>query len=90
MMNWSNSLKMEPNNVNFNYKTLDAQLEKIQKIDFENSKIIIITGEQIEVSSDHFKLVKTFWTKYFFLNNCNLIDYNPASLTKLDELIKVY
>lgn len=90
MMNWSNSLKMEPNNVNFNYKTLDAQLEKIQKIDFENSKIIIITGEQIEVSSDHFNLVKTFWTKYFFLNNSNLIDYNSASLTKLDELIKVY
>jgi hypothetical protein len=87
MMNWSNTLKMESQDKDFNTSTLESSLSKAPNVDLSNASIIVLTGEQVDVSSDHYNLVKSFWTKYFETNNTKLYDYNSASLTKLKEVM---
>lgn len=87
MMNWTNTLKMEPQD--FNAGKLEHSLAKAQNVDLSNANIIVLTGEQLEVSADHFNLVKSFWTKYFQSNNAKLYDYNSGSLTKLKEVMNL-
>ncbi len=87
MMNWSNTLKMEPQDKGFNTSTLESSLTKVSNVDLSNATIIVLTGEQVGVSADHYNLVKSFWTKYFETNNTKLYDYNSASLTKLKEIM---
>jgi hypothetical protein len=87
MMNWTNTLKMEPQD--FNAGKLEHSLSKAQNVDLSNANIIVLTGEQLEVSADHFNLVKSFWTKYFQSNNAKLYDYNSGSLTKLKEAMNL-
>ncbi len=89
MMNWSNILKMEPQNKGFNSNNLEAALSKAPNIDLYNSTILVLTGEQVGVSADHFNLVKSFWIKYFETNNSLLFDYNSASTTKLREIMRL-
>lgn len=87
MMNWTKTIKMEPQASNFNAKNLTSVLSKAPSINLSNATIIILTGEQVDISADHFNLVKLFWTKYFEINNSKLYDYNSASLTKLKEIM---
>ncbi|MFN4050409.1 MAG: hypothetical protein ACK4J3_19295, partial [Acinetobacter pittii] len=89
MMNWTNTLKMEPQDKGFNSNTLESSLTKVRNVDLSNSTVIVLTGEQVDVSADHFNLVKSFWTKYFETNNSKLYDYNSASLTKLKEIMNL-
>jgi hypothetical protein len=89
MMNWTNTLKMEPQDKGFNSNTLESSLAKVPNVDLSNSTVIVLTGEQVDVSADHFNLVKSFWTKYFETNNAKLFDYNSASLTKLKEIMNL-
>lgn len=89
MMNWSNTLKIEPQEKGFNSNTLESSLAKVPNVDLSNSTVIVLTGEQVDVSADHFNLVKSFWTKYFETNNSKLYDYNSASLTKLKEIMNL-
>jgi hypothetical protein len=89
MMNWTNTLKMEPQDKDFNTSTLESLLSKAPNVDLSNATIIVLTGEQIGVSADHYNLVKSFWTKYFGTNNTKLYDYNSASLTKLKEVMNL-
>jgi hypothetical protein len=89
MMNWTSTLKMEPQDKGFNSSTIESSLAKVPNVDLSNSTIIILTGEQVDVSADHFNLVKSFWTKYFEKNNGKLYDYNSASLTKLNEIMNL-
>lgn len=88
MMNWSNALNMEPNNRNFNANTIDGLLVKVPNHSMPNLTVLVLTAEQVEVTADHFNLVKIFWTKYFAKNGMKLYDYNSASVTKLNELMK--
>ncbi|MCZ2392989.1 MAG: hypothetical protein LC105_03915 [Chitinophagales bacterium] len=89
MMNWTNTLKMEPQDKNFNSNTLESSIAKVPTVDLSKSTVIVLTGEQVDVSADHFNLVKSFWTKYFQSNNAKLYDYNSASLTKLKEIMNL-
>ena len=89
MMNCSNILKMEPQDKGFNASTLKSSLTKAPNVDLANTTIIVLTGEQVDVSADHYNLVKSFWTKYFETNNSKLYDYNSASLTKLKEVMSL-
>ena len=85
MMNWTNTLKMEPQNQSFNISNLESLLTSVPNIELFNATVIVLTGEQVDVSADHFNLVKLFWTRYLETNNAELYDYNSASLTKLNE-----
>lgn len=89
MMNWSKTLNMEPDNRNFNANTLDGLLDKMPNHQMPNLTALVLTGKQVEVTADHFKLVQTFWTKYFEKNGIRLYDYNSASVSKLNELMKI-
>lgn len=87
MMNWSKTLIMEPSNRGFNSKSINKILEKIPNIDMPSTTVLVLTGEQVEVSPEHYKLVQTFWTKYFAKNQIILFDYNSASVSKLNDLM---
>jgi hypothetical protein len=87
MMNWTSTLKMEQSNRNFNINTIDKFLEKVPNIEMPKTTALIITGEQVESSAEHYKLVQSFWTKYFEKNQIKLYDYNSASVSKLNELM---
>lgn len=89
MMNWTSTFKMEQSNQNFNNNTMDDYLEKVPQIEMQNTTVLVITGEQVESSPEHYKLVKSFWTKYFGKNKIKLYDYNSASVSKLNELMLV-
>jgi hypothetical protein len=52
-----------------------------------NTTVLVLTAKQVEASSEHFKLVQSFWTKYFQKNKIKLYDYNSASVAKLNELM---
>ncbi|MBK6632897.1 MAG: hypothetical protein IPG38_00020 [Chitinophagaceae bacterium] len=62
-------------------------LDKVPNYEMLNATALILTAEQVEVTPEHFKLVQTFWTKYFTKNQIKLFDYNSASLSKLNELM---
>ena len=87
MMNWTDNLIMEESNTNFNYNTIDKCLENVPNVELTKTTVIIITGEQVESSAEHYKLVKSFWSKYFDKNQIKLYDYNSASVSKLNELM---
>lgn len=87
MMNWSEELKMEPQNNTFNDKTWEQLLTKVTQVKLEDSKIVVITGEVVDASPEHYKLIQKFWSKYFEVNNAILYDYNSASTSKLNELM---
>lgn len=87
MMNWSNALKMEPSDADFNSSTLDHYLNKTPNYEMPSTKALVLTAEQVEVSPEHFRLVQLFWTKYFVKNQINLYDYNSASLARLNEMM---
>ena len=87
MMNWTNTFKMEHSNKNFNNNTIDKFLEKVPNIEMPKTIVLVITGEQVESSAEHYKLVQSFWTKYFEKNQIKLYDYNSASVAKLNELM---
>jgi ribosomal protein L14 len=87
MMNWSSTLNMESDNKEFNIRTLDNILGKVPNYEMENVTVLVLTAEQLEVSPEHFKLVQSFWSKYFEKNQIKLFDYNSASVAKLNELM---
>jgi len=87
MMNYSSTLIMEPENRGFNSSTLEKILNTVPNFEMPNITAIVLTAEQVEVSPEHFKLVKTFWTKYFEKNKIKLYDYNSASVSKLIEMM---
>lgn len=89
MMNWSNTLNMEPGNNNFNKGTVDEILGNVPDITMPNTTALVLTAEQVEVSAEHFQLVQSFWTKYFAKNQVRLFDYNSASISKLDEMLNL-
>ncbi len=87
MMNWSSALNMEPQNKNFNNATIDKILQSVPNYEMPNTTALVLTAEQVEATPAHFKLVQSFWTKYFEKNKIKLYDYNSASLSKLNELL---
>lgn len=88
MMNYTNTLKMEPQNNEFNESTLNASLNKVPLIQLNNTIALILTGNQSSiVTQEHFTLVKTFWERYFEKSEVELFDYNSASVAKLNELM---
>ena len=87
MMNYTKSLNMEPSNTNFNSSMIDKILLSTPVFNQSNITVLVLTGEQVEVTLEHFTLVKKFWVKYFEKNNIKLFDYNSASLSKLKELM---
>lgn len=87
MMNYNSTLNMEPDNKGFDRSALDDILAKISNNEMPNTIALVLTGEQVEATPEHFKLVKTFWTKYFEKNRIKLYDYNSASVSKLNEMM---
>jgi hypothetical protein len=87
MMNWSSTLIMEPSNRNFNNSTMETYLKRVPNVQMPMTTVLVITGEQVEVSPIHYKLIQNFWTKYFENNQIKLYDYNSASDSKLNELM---
>ena len=89
MMNYSNTLNMEPNNAQFNSSTIEKNLGSVPNFSMPNTTALVLTGEQVEVTPTHFSLVQSFWTKYFSKNNIKLYDYNSGSVAKLNELMSL-
>jgi len=89
MMNYSNTLNMEPNNLNFNSSTLERILKSVPIYSMPNTTALVLTGEQVEVTPAHFSLVQSFWSSYFNKNNIKLYDYNSGSVAKLNELMSL-
>lgn len=89
MMNYTPALIMEATNPQFSQSTMDAILNGLPGIELSNTIVIVLTADQPSVSSEHFELVKSFWEKYFLKNNIKLFDYSSASVSKLDELMKL-
>ena len=89
MMNYTNTLIMEPSNTQFSNANLVSILNKLPGIEIQNATAIVITGDQPVVTSEHFELVKSFWTQYFKKNNIKLYDYSSASVSKLNELMSL-
>jgi len=87
MMNWTSTLNMEPSNKEFNSSTMENILEKVPNYEMPGTTALVLTAEQVEVSPEHFKLVQSFWSKYFEKNHIKLYDYNSASISKLNELM---
>ncbi|WP_457129243.1 hypothetical protein [Mucilaginibacter sp. HD30] len=87
MMNWGPELKMEPGDKAFNVANLSSCLEKTIPLKMDRTTALVLTGEQNGADPEHFKLVRTFWTKYFEKNQINLYDYSSASPAKLDEMM---
>jgi len=87
MMNYSNVLKMEPGNTEFNSKAIGDILNKVPGSQLPNTTVLVLTADQSNISQEHFKLVQSFWTQYFEKNGIKLYDYNSASLSKLNELM---
>lgn len=89
MMNYTSTLKMEPENSEFNAKSLNDILNKVPNYEMSNTTILVLTADQSYISPTHFKLVQNFWTQYFEKNKIKLYDYNSASLSKLNELMSL-
>lgn len=89
MMNWSSTLKMEPADIGFNTGSCENILTKVPSYEMPNTTALVLTAEQIDVSPEHFQLVRSFWTKYFEKNKINLYDYNSASVAKLNEMMAI-
>ena len=89
MMNWSNTLKMEPADRVLTNSTLENCLGKVPNYAMPNTTALVLTAEQVEVTPEHFQLVDSFWTKYFEKNQIKLFDYNSASVAKLNELMAI-
>ena len=89
MMNYSNALNMEPSNTRFNNSTIDSILKEVPSYKMPGVTALVLTGEQVEVTSEYYSLVQSFWTKYFSNNEIKLFDYNSASVSKLNELMSL-
>jgi hypothetical protein len=87
MMNYSPVLKMEPGNSSFNSGSLDTALKNAPARPLPGAAVLVLTGELSDISTDHFNLVKSFWTRYFEKNGVSLYDYSSTSTSKLDELL---
>lgn len=87
MMNYTNTLKMEPENTEFSTSTLNNALGKVPNFEMANTTVLVLTADQSHISREHFKLVQSFWMQYFEKNHIKLYDYNSASLSKLNELM---
>jgi hypothetical protein len=89
MMNWSNTLKMEPADGILTNTTLENCLSKVPNYEMPNTTALVLTAEQLDISSEYFQLVSSFWKKYFTKNQIKLFDYNSASIAKLNELLEM-
>ena len=89
MMNYTTTLKMEPENTEFNAKSLNDLLNKVPNYEMPNTTVLVLTADQSYISQTHFKLVQNFWTQYFEQNKIKLYDYNSASVSKLNELLSL-
>ncbi len=89
MMNYTNTLIMEPSNPNFSKNNLDAILNKLSGINLPNTTVLVLTADQPGLTTEHFDLVKTFWTQYFNRNKIKLYDYSSASVSKLNDLMSL-
>ncbi len=88
MMNWSSSIKMEPANKAFTTGNNAAGLaENAPQCDLQKCMALVVTGKQVDASSEHFRKVQEFWQAYFKKNNATLHDYSSVSLVKLRELM---
>lgn len=87
MMNYSPQLKMEPGNSSFNRNSLENAVKNAPARSLPGATALVLTGELSDISTDHFNLVKSFWSGYFDKNSIVLYDYSSTSTTKLDELL---
>lgn len=87
MMNYTNTINMEPSNAQFSNVNIDAILNRLPGFEMKNTTALVLTADQPSVSAEHFELVKKFWTQYFNKNNIRLYDYSSASVSKLNELM---
>lgn len=88
MMNWSKTLKMEPQDKQFSSNTLDESLSKAPEINLSNTSVLVLTGKLKGIDGEHFNLVKDFWTSYFQISKADLIDYNSTSKTQLNDFME--
>lgn len=72
---------------NLKEEKIQKYLDTIEPIDLGNSKIIVLTGPQINISATKFNLVKRFWEEYFKKCNAELIDYSTGAVSKLEETV---
>ena len=80
---------MEPGNSQFGSNTIEAVLKKVAAVHLPNTVALVLTADQSYIPQEHFKLVQSFWTKYFENNGIKLYDYSSASLSKLNELMSM-
>lgn len=89
MMNYSGVIKMEPGNSQISSNTIDALLKKAPAVQLPSTTALVLTADQSYITQEHFKLVQSFWTKYFENSGIKLYDYSSASLSKLNELMTI-
>lgn len=88
MMNYSDTLKMEPSNKNFNESNLEKVISEVPQVNLKDTKVLVLTGDQPDLSPAHFNLVRSFWTKYFERNSAQLIDFSSAAVSRIEEMLK--
>jgi len=88
MMNYTDALKMEPGNSSFNNNSLEDALKRAPVHSLPGSIALVLTGELSDISTDHFRLVNSFWSSYFKRNGIALYDYSSTSTQKLEELLQ--
>jgi len=87
MMHYTATLKMEPDNPAFNRESLDAAVKSSPPFSLPGATALVLTGELSDISTDHFMLVKSFWSRYFDQNGIAIHDYSSTSTQKLEELL---
>lgn len=87
MMNYTEALKMEPSNSQFTTASIDGILKGLPGITMQNVMALVLTGNEVGVSQEHFDLVHLFWDGYFKKNNIKLYNYSSAAVSKIDELM---
>ncbi|MBL7738470.1 MAG: hypothetical protein JNK14_04575 [Chitinophagaceae bacterium] len=68
-------------------KEIELFLQKAEKVNLENSQVVVLTGPQIAISKEKFAAIRKFWEKYFIQNNARLVDYSTGATAKLEQVI---
>lgn len=86
---------METENINlvssYRKKTDTGKLvDKLDNITLDSTGVIILTGEQPDISVTQAEYTKNFWQKYFDKQKINLLDYNSGGISVLVKIFDSY
>ncbi len=66
---------------------IDKSLKSIKAIELPETKVMVLTGPQVNMAIGKFNVIKAFWEKYFEKANVELLDYSSTAVTKLEQVV---